>query len=295
MTGKISLRPTRLAGPFSLLVLVMLGAAINYGNNLSFIIAFILIGIAVNTAWQTRRQLSGLMVTPQSPPPRHADEVGWWPIVLLAVDRPRYGLYVQADANAVSIRLEANQAQSLNLPLALRPRGRHALPAIRIETSYPLGLWLARAEWQSGQYQWVYPRPAGNLPLPPARNLEGVAVEQDLAGDEEFDSLRSYTPGDPLTRIAFKRSALLNGELLTKVFAGTPAGGETLDLDYSRLEGEPEQRLSQLASWILQAEKAGQPYSLTLPRQKLAAGLGTSHQRRCMEALTTFQPERSHG
>jgi hypothetical protein len=46
-----------------------------------------------------------------------------------------------------------------------------------------------------------------------------------------------------------------------------------------------EARLSQLALWIVKAEKAEVPYALKLGRTVLPLGLGEVHARRALEAL----------
>jgi len=293
--GRISLKPTRLALMFALLFLVMLGAAINYGNNLSFVVAFTLIGIGINAAWQTRRQLTDLTLTTQPPAPRHAGEPGQLKLTLRAIDRPRPGLYLAADDNPIALALEAEQETPVSLSLRPRKRGRHQLPPIELETSHPLGLWQARLEIIPTDPQWVYPRPAGDQPLPPPIE-EGADTNLHRPGDEDFHSLRDYQPGDPLARIAFKRSAIRDGKLLTKTFMGQPGGGQVLDLNYQHAEGDPEQRLSQLTRWLLQAEQTGQPWQLTLPGQVPdLTSLAPTARRRALEKLALYRPEATHG
>ncbi|MFP4294868.1 MAG: DUF58 domain-containing protein [Halothiobacillaceae bacterium] len=285
MDEHIRLRPTRLAMIFALLCLVMLAAAINYGNNLSFLVTFVLIGIAVNSAWQTRRQLGGLQLQVDEPPPRHAGRPGWLTLRITAEDHERPGLRLCLSGDPVAVHVMAEKPVAVRLPLAPARRGHHTLPALDLETTYPLGLWQASRRIACPGRQWIYPAPRGDLPLPRRDEAAGTTASPH-AGDEDFHSLRAYQPGDPLTRIAFKRSATTGGSLLTKTFAGQPAGGDLLDLDYERTEGDPESRLAQLARWILLAEQAGQPWRLQLPGDIIVGpGLGSGQCHRGMRAL----------
>ncbi len=57
-------------------------------------------------------------------------------------------------------------------------------------------------------------------------------------------------------------------------------------LDGEELNRPPlEARLSQLALWIVNAEKEEMPYALKLGRTKLPLGLGAAHARRALETL----------
>ncbi|MGC9456066.1 MAG: DUF58 domain-containing protein [Halothiobacillaceae bacterium] len=288
MDERIRLRPTRLAMFFALLCLIMLGAAINYGNNLSFLVAFMLIGIAINGAWQTRRQLARLQLQLEEPAPRHAGSPGQLRLLVSAEDHARPGLRLSLSGDPVAVSVPADRPVAVQLPLPAMRRGRHALPPIFLETTYPLGLWQASRQQADTGRQWVWPAPRGDLPLPALDESRGQASPR-RPGDEEFHALRGYHPGDPLTRIAFKRSAGTPGGLLTKTFVGQPGGGDLVDLDYARATGDPETRLSQLASWILQAESAARPWRLVLPGQPdIGPGLGPEQSRRAMQALALF-------
>ena len=72
--------------------------------------------------------------------------------------------------------------------------------------------------------------------------------------------------------------------LSIKQFTG--GEGHELRLDAAELGRLPlEARLSQLALWIVNAEKAEIPYSLRLGRTTLPLGLGAIQSRRALEAL----------
>ncbi len=111
---------------------------------------------------------------------------------------------------------------------------------------------------------------------------EGIAV----AGDDEFNMLRAYRPGDPPKLIAWKALAR-EQELLTKEFNATASSELWLDFDDAR-GADVEARLSMLCHWVLQAERFGQSYGLRLPGVAIAPARGDAHRTRCLEALALW-------
>ena len=60
-------------------------------------------------------------------------------------------------------------------------------------------------------------------------------------------------------------------------------------LDFVPLQSLPlEQRLSQLAQWVLDCERLGETYRLQLPQRTLPVGHGIAQQRACLEALALY-------
>ncbi len=105
---------------------------------------------------------------------------------------------------------------------------------------------------------------------------------QQRAGDD-FAGVRSYVPGESLRHVDWK--AFARGRPLSvKHFTG--GLGQEFWFDGDTMSRMPlEARLSQLALWIVKAEKAEVPYALKLGRTVLPLGLGEVHARRALEAL----------
>jgi uncharacterized protein (DUF58 family) len=75
---------------------------------------------------------------------------------------------------------------------------------------------------------------------------------------------------------------------MTKQFTAEAQG--FVDLDFSALRfGDVEARLSQLALWLIEAERARRPYGLRLPGTEIPPAVGESHFHQCMRALSQFQ------
>jgi uncharacterized protein (DUF58 family) len=103
-----------------------------------------------------------------------------------------------------------------------------------------------------------------------------------MPGDD-FSGVRAYMPGESLRHVDWK--AFARGRPLSvKQFTG--GSGNELWLDSAELGKLPlETRLSQLALWVVNAEKEEIPYALRLGRVTLPLGLGAAQARRALEAL----------
>lgn len=284
LAGKVKLRPKRLGVGFLLVNVTMLLAAINYGNNLVYLITFLLFSLLVNSGWQTRRLLRQLRINALPPAARHADQTGRIFLTLhsrhdMVVDIAVDG--IPATANTVH---GGKEDQTVRL-LPTEPRGHHALPPVHLSSDYPLGLWTASRVDQPLAQAWIYPRALGDQPLP-TPDERGSGAHNPTRGDDELDHLRPYIPGDSLSRLAFKHYAR-TGELVTKAFVGQSGAAGLIELDFDRVAGDAEARLSQLTRWVLQLREADRPFSLRLPDAQLMAGQGEQHARRALEALAT--------
>ena len=102
-------------------------------------------------------------------------------------------------------------------------------------------------------------------------------------GTDDFAGLYTYTPGDPLGHIHWKAYAREQG-LHTKKFAGN--NEQELWLDWRVLnKADTEKNLSQLATWVLEADKTEMNYGLWLPGNRIAPSLGPMHKQKCLKAL----------
>ena len=76
---------------------------------------------------------------------------------------------------------------------------------------------------------------------------------------------------------------------MTKQFTAEPESG-LLYLDFAAIRmGQVEERLSQLALWIIEAERARHPYGLRLPDVEIPPSLGEAHFHRCLQTLALFR------
>lgn len=285
---RVYILPSRTGLTFLGLLAGMLLGSVNYGLAMGYLFTFLLFGLLCATLFATWRNLSGLTVQAVQTEPAFAGDTLAFVFHLVDTEaRPRRAIGIAA-AGAVPVFTDVGSAGHARLPLNLpaRARGRQPLGVVRLFSEYPLGLFHAWALLEPDIAGIVWPRPAGPYPLPthtgPAAGSGGMGPR----GAEDFAGLHAYVHGEPPARIAWK-SLARHAEPLIKRFQA-PQGGE-LWLDWTAVGGlEPEARLSQLARWVLAAERANQPYGLRLPGLTLRPGLGLAHRNRCLTALALF-------
>jgi uncharacterized protein (DUF58 family) len=155
--------------------------------------------------------------------------------------------------------------------------------SLLVRTYYPFGLFWASVRIPVGVEYYVYPRPVGSSGWPALHPGGGGESPNHQKAGDDFSGVRAYIPGESLRHVDWK--AVARGRPLSvKQFTGS--GGYELWLDASEMNPlPPEARLSQLALWIVNAEKEEIPYALRLGRTTLPLGLGPAQARRALEAL----------
>lgn len=277
-------RPTA-AGAFWLLaVAALIATAINYGNNLVFALAFLLLAVWLRAAWICHRHLAGLDWRANQVEPAFAGEALWLD-GRLAGGQPGAGVLLKAGRQVgVEARFDANGEALPRLSLPTWHRGELKVGDLALHSRWPLGLWQASRPLPALR-GLLYPRPAGELPLP-AGNPH--TAHRQTATDD-FQGLRAYAPGDSPRRINW-RVFCRRDELAVNRFDGG-AGGDALWLEWDRASGEMEARLAQLAAWVLAAEQSGREYGLRLPGQTLSPARGRAQRERCLKQLALFNPD----
>jgi uncharacterized protein (DUF58 family) len=147
----------------------------------------------------------------------------------------------------------------------------------------------ASKRFLSNQTYLVYPKPAGNTQLPTNHSrLADSWVQQGIGPGDDFAGVRAYVRGESQRHIDWK--AVARGQpLMTKEFAAETSGA--VCLDFSELHfADVEEKLSQLTLWVIEAERARQPYGLRLPDIEISPALGQMHFHYCLRALSLFRP-----
>ncbi|MBP5991351.1 MAG: DUF58 domain-containing protein [Piscinibacter sp.] len=288
--------PTAAGLMFAATLVVLLLASINYQLNLGYVLTFLLAGSGAVSMHVTHGTLRGLTLRLRAPAPVFAGESALLEAVLTSPDGARFGIGLKlADAQAATrtwIDVPAQGQASAQIGFVPATRGLHALPALSIETRFPLGLFRAWAIWRPASQLLVYPapeRPAA--PLPPARAVAGGLARSRSAEGGEMEGVRSYRRGDPLKLVYWKKAAKAlasGGELVSRDTAG--AVHQQLWLDWQACATlAPEERLSRLAAWVLAAQRAGAEYGLVLPGASIEPAEGEAQRRRCLEALALWR------
>ena len=285
---RIYLLPTREGVLYGLLTFTILVAAINYASSPAFLLAFLLVGLFLQTLLHSWRNLHGLRLRWVGDTRTFAGSALLFRLVAAAGDRPRHGLRLrQGTETGKPVDLAPGAESLLELPLATTRRGPFAPGVILLESRHPLGLVRTWIHLLPEERLLIWPRP-----LEPGRSPTGEAITPaaDLGGEQgdggDFSGYRNHQPGDSPGRIHWKALAAERG-LLVKEFEGGHAPSPWLDFD--ALAPEPtERRLQWLAGAVELHHRQARPFGLRLPGWEAAPATGAAHRRRCLDALARF-------
>jgi uncharacterized protein (DUF58 family) len=284
---RIFILPTRQGYVFALTLLVLLVASINYQLSLGFLLTFLLASMAAVAMLHTWRNLAHLKLRPGRCDPVFAGEVAHYGVTIETPAVTRFAIALRRpDEEPVYADVVAGETAAVALPVSTRRRGLARCGRLEVFTRYPIGLFHAWSYVDFNLAVIVYPRPDPMAGSPPAQSRSESEEGIPIAGDEEFNMLRSYRAGDAPKLIAWKALAREQG-MLTKEFSATASSELWLDWHEARA-ADVEGRLSVLAHWVLQAERFGQSYGLRLPGVAIAPARGEAHRTRCLEALALF-------
>ena len=288
---RVYIVPTRFGYGFAIMLLVMLLGAMNYSNSMAFALTFLLGGLGLVAMHQTHANLAHLQVRALRCQPVFAGETAHFP---LQIDNrsasDRYSIaasWARDEATQDLADLPARRDAALILKRDAVQRGWLQAGVFSVWTEFPLGLFHAWTWAELEQAVVVYPKPAPPGMQPPGSQGSAGYNSAPRSGQDEFAGLRTYQRGDTARSIHWK-SLPKSREPMVKQFT------ETMDqevwLDYDALNGlPPEQRLSQLCRWVLEAEQSQHSYGLKLPGLRLAPDQGEHHQHACLKALALHQ------
>ena len=286
---RIYIVPTAAGVAAAALLFLMLLAGMNYNNSLGLLLCFMLCGVTLVSMHQCHGMLAGLKLQHATADNSYAGGLGDLQLLFEnAQQRVRGGLLLRCgDCESASFQLLPGSTQPVRLKYQAGARGRQRIERLELSSSAPLGLFRAWTWLHLPLEAIVYPAPAGARPLP-ERPGDPRAGERRLrvGGDEEWADLRPLQESDSPRSVAWKVYAR-GGPLLVAQY-DAPVGVQRV-LDFASLPALPlEQRLSQLAQWVLECERLGDSYRLQLPQATLPAGHGIAHQRACLTALALY-------
>lgn len=304
---RIFVFPSKTGLFFASILLVMLVAAINYQNNMSFALTFLLANLFVIAVLHSFANLSGLKVTglgarevfagssasfllrveatakrghyalrvsvPESR--SEARQGGWWQRLFSAPDPLTY-----SESSVV-----VGGQQELRLFIPALERGWLRPGRILIESVYPLGLIRCWTWLDLDMRGLVYPSPfAAGEPVGSSGDaLEGRVL---TSGNEEFYGIRDFRQGDSARRVHWK--AVARGQAMqSKDYVSLTSESRWLEWDdFTGLA--QEKRLSAICHWVLDYHRRNLEFGLRLPNFELAPADGDRHRDQALHALAVF-------
>jgi len=288
---RIYILPTRRGLAFLGTLAITLLTSLNYSLALGFIVTFLLVGLLAAALVHTFRNLAGIELRPLAAGETFAGGVMPFTVALAGGATPRYSVMLTArGCPPVAVDVVPDSALPVALELVTPRRGRIVLGRVTLSSEYPMGLWHGWAYVHFPLAGIAFPTPENAPPpLPPGETGQddhsvSRGTDADLAG------LRTYQPGDPQQRVAWKAVARGAG-WYTKQFEGGGGGGPVI-LDWDALPATlgPKARIARLTAWVLAAERAARPFALRAPGIALPPGQGRDHRRAALTALA-LMPE----
>jgi uncharacterized protein (DUF58 family) len=289
--GNVYIVPTVAGFAFCGTLMLLLVASINYQLNLGYVLTFLLAGSALASMHQTHATLRGLTLHARCPQAAFAGGAAIIEVQLRNPGRQRHGIGLglrdTAPVTFAWCDVPAQGSAVAHLSFMPDRRGRHALPALRAETRFPLGLFKAWTLWRPAAELLVYPRPEEPCAaLPKGQAVVGARGVAQTVGGAEFEGVRAYRRGDPLKRIVWKKAAR-SGELVSR--DSSISADRELWLDFTAANNAgTEARLSRLTAWAIAADRLQIAFGLRLPGVELTPALGDGHKRAVLEALAVW-------
>lgn len=279
---RIYILPTRAGWSFAVLIVVMFIAGMNYGNGLALLFTFWLTAFALVAMVQTQRNLAGTQLLTASAAPAFAGEK-----VAISIRVATRGAAADLalsceDSDPAPQTPTATPTDELLVRVNAKRRGLWQSPPLELSSTAPFGLFRTWTWLKVDIRAIVYPRPAGDLPLPESAGGDGGSANMAHTQDE-LAWLRDFRDGDSPRQVAWKAYAR-GAPLLVREYRGYATASR--DFDFTSLRSsDVEGRLSQLTRWCVDAAARGEQWTLRLPEALPMTGTGQEHLEDCLQKL----------
>jgi uncharacterized protein (DUF58 family) len=285
---RIFIFPSRVGLFFGISLFVMLLTAINYQNNMSYALTFLLATLFVVATLHTYANLSGLTIRALRARPAFPGQQSEFSLQIeRGRKREHFALHLKWPQSTESlVNLVEEDSVQVVLHNAVGARGWYSPGRLLLESSYPLGLLRCWTWIDLDLHAMVYPQPlpSGELPGLATDQPDGAAVE--VAGSDDFYGFRDYRRGDSLRQVHWKGMAR-GQDMQTKHYGAYASRSVWLDWELFPGLGV-EQRLSHLCHWTLEFDRRAQEYGLRLPGVVIEPGVGEKHRERVLQELALY-------
>ena len=283
---RIFIFPNRVGLFFGICLLVMLLTAINFQNNLSYGLTFLLATLFVIAILHTYANLSGLTIRAVRANPAFSGQQTEFELqVERGKRRNHWALHVkwpQSSETLVNILNDDSVIVRLHMPVGAR--GWFSPGRLLLESTYPLGLLRCWTWVDLDLHALVYPKPLACPELSGAASDRSDGAAVPVTGNDDFYGFRDYQKGDSLRHVHWKGVAKGQG-LQSKQY--TAYADRSVWLDWDLLAGiGVEQRLAHLCYWALEYESRGDEYGLRLPGLVIEPDTGGRQLESVLRALS---------
>lgn len=286
---RIFIFPSRQGAYFLLVLLLLLLAAINYQNNLIYLLLFSLVSLMNSAILFSYFNVAGLQLELIKAQPGFAGDLIAFDIRVSRKNKRFYHRLALAWPSQMSSSFDLlnNSQTEVRVFAKSEQRGLFRPGRILLQSDYPLGL-IRCWSWLDLDFSAVvYPKPEPLTALEQATGAGEEGTEKPSLDADDFYGFRAYQAGDSLRHVDW-RSLARGLPLQSKLYAAPHSQEQWVD--WYALQGvNTEQRLSQLCYWALALEKEGLIWGLRLPNQEIMPASGERHLQQALSALALFE------
>lgn len=290
---------TKIGRVFLLFILLLLLAAFNTGENLFYLVTSGVISFLWVGWWATRKGAQRLTLDRSVPEAVHRDEAfgsilrlknqhRFWPAIGISLTSSAWEdpLWLNSVPAGAIVEFRAYER--------MLKRGRHPLPPVRVETTFPFGLIQRSMTVDDGKTILVYPR-VYSLSKKAMDDLDdsGRTPEVSFNDGDEFFSMRDYVPGDDIRYVSWKISARM-GRLIIRELEPSISRMVVVVLDTRGLPETPEHEekfemaVDLAASLAVTLLSSNYVVGLELPDMCVHLGRGRGQATKILETLAVL-------
>lgn len=285
---RIFIFPSKAGLFFGLCLLLMLVAAINYQNNMSFALTFLLATLFIIAVLHTFANLSGLTIHAVSAQAAFSGQQAEFELLIeKQKSKLHYALFLKWPTSTEGlINLVEEDSQRVSLHMPVGNRGWFSPGRLLVESNYPLGLLRCWTWIDLDLKALVYPQPVSCDPITGLATDRPDGSSVAIVGNDDFYGFRDYKEGDSLRQVHWK--GLAKGQSLQSKQYGAYADSSVW-LEWDAFAGTAdERRLSQLCFWALEYERTNTEYGLRIPGTVIPPDLGDKHRAKILRALALY-------
>lgn len=289
---KIYIIPTAYGLMYASGIFVSLVGGAIYSNNLAFMLCFFLMALFLIGMVQTHSNIKKINIEKITIFPSPSQSSGKGMIFVKSENFEKTNqMNIECVNNDDQIKVNIdtvfeNSLHSKSFDFKTGSWGKKRIKKIKLSTRYPFGFFYAWKNFPCSKDYFIYPKPMGQLKLPPAKQGEKDAKNHGKNKGEDFSEHKKYQIGESHKHVDWKAYARCS-VLLTKKFHD--GDKEFYFIDYNKARGDEDERMAQLSKWVHQCEEKSMIYSLKVKTKQLPMGSGEKHKLHCLKVLASFR------
>ena len=291
---KIYIVPTLDGIKLLILNIILLIIGLAYGNNFILLFNFILFGLFLCSMFYTNFNLERLEVEGIKYNPGHVGDICSMQLFFKSTSKlDHHFIKIKIKSDLIELQNNTfsflhsfnNQIQIDCNALALK-RGAETITKVYLETLFPFHLFRSFTVHSCHFEILNYPK------LNTTKLFQEFKNPSDQNDDIDDFSLKDYVPGDPLTRVDWKKVAQKN-QWLSKTYSAPKLTPVTLSLTKDE-SGNLEEKLSSIATYIYQYHNNGTHYGVSFEHLNNKAEIilpnnSIFHLQRCLKQLAIYE------